>query len=132
MAVGDGMRVDVIVLVGVMLGVWVIVGEGPVAVGNGPKRAFCVCAKAVFVPFAFLRRLFTSRVFDEPKMLENNKITLINKADAIRICRKTRFSLTFKFTRSVLLRIKLVSKHCSVRRKRNVSVININDEWPRG
>jgi hypothetical protein len=111
------------VAVGVMLAVCVTVGEGPVAVGNGPSRAFCVCARAVFVLFAFLRRLFGSCESLELKKFEKKSITLTSKADAMTICRKTRLSLTFKFTRSVLLKINLVSscgKECC---RRSVALI---------
>jgi hypothetical protein len=38
--------------VGVILGVWDAVGEGPVAVGNGPMRALEVSAMEVRVLFA--------------------------------------------------------------------------------
>jgi hypothetical protein len=124
--------VKVSVAVGVMLAVFVTVGEGPVAVGNGPISAFSVCAMAVLVLLAFLRRLFRSCESVELKKIEKKSIALTSTAHAMMICKKTRFSLTLKFTPHVLLKINFVPLCCKVGCQRNVALMSINDVMQRG
>jgi hypothetical protein len=98
-----GVLLGVMVGVGVILGILEGVGVGPVAVGNGPMRAWEVSAMDVRVLFALTKRSRPEREDWIKPTRYDPVVRSTNKKQASRICRRTGLSFQRIFTGVFLL-----------------------------
>jgi len=81
----EGRGVVVCVGVKVLVGVFEAVAVGAVAVGNGPRSALSVIARAVLVLFALFSA--SPRLVGSLKAIQSTTIKPMNKAVAPTVCR---------------------------------------------